>query len=46
MVDFQGIEDENERAKAMTRRIKEDQKKALRVKEAKERAGQRVREKL
>ena len=46
MVDLQGIEDENERAKAITRRIEEDRKKALRVKEAEERADQREREKL
>jgi hypothetical protein len=30
MLDLQGIEDDNERAKAMKRRIEEDQKKALR----------------
>ena len=46
MVDLQGIEDENERAKAMKRRIEEDRKKALRVKEAEERADQKEREKL
>ena len=46
MVDLQGIEDENERAKAMTRRIEEDRKKALRVKEVEERADQRDREKI
>ena len=38
MVDLQGIADENEMAKTMTRRIKEDQKKTLRVKKANERA--------
>ena len=46
MLDLQGIEDENERAKAMKRRIEEDRKKALRVKEAEERADQKEREKL
>ena len=46
MLDLQGIEDENERAKAIKRRIEEDRKKALRVKEAEERADQREREKL
>ena len=44
MVDLQGIEDDNERAKAMKRRFKEDRKKALRVKEAEERANQKERE--
>ena len=38
MVDLQCIEDENERAKAIKRRLEEDRKKALRVKEAEERA--------
>ena len=46
MVDLHGIEDENYIAKAMTRRIKEDRKKTVRVKEAEERAEQREREKL
>jgi hypothetical protein len=46
MLDLQCIEDENERAKAMKRRIKEDRKKTLRVKEAEERADDREREKL
>ena len=46
MVDLQGIEDENERAKAMKRRIEEDRKKAQRVKEAEERANQKEREKV
>ena len=46
MVDLQGIEDENERAKAMKRRIEEDRKKALKVKEAEERADQKQREKV
>ena len=45
MLDLQCIEDENERAKAMKRRIEEDRKKALRVKEAEERADQKEREK-
>jgi hypothetical protein len=46
MLDLQGIEDENERAKAIKKRIEEDRKKALRVKEAEERADKREREKL
>ena len=46
MVDLQCIEDEKERAKAMKRRIEEDRKKALRVKEAEERADQKEKEKL
>ena len=46
MVDLQGIEDENERAKAMKRRIEEDRKKALRVKEAEERANQKEQERV
>jgi hypothetical protein len=46
MLDLQSIEDENERAKAMKRRIEEDRKKALRVKEAEERADKKEREKL
>ena len=46
MVDLQCIEDENERAKAMKRRIKEDRKKALRVKEAEEKDDKKEREKL
>ena len=46
MLDLQCIEDENERAKAMKRRIDEDRKKALRVKEAEERADKKEREKL
>jgi hypothetical protein len=41
MLDLQGIEDENERAKAMKRRIEEDRKKTLQVKEAEERADQK-----
>jgi hypothetical protein len=41
MVDLQGIEDEHERAKALSRRIEEDRKKALRVKEAEEKAAQK-----
>jgi hypothetical protein len=45
MLDLQGILDENERAKAMKRRIEEDRKKALRVKEAEEKADQKEREK-
>jgi hypothetical protein len=46
MLDLQAIKDENERAKAMKRHIEEDRKKALRVKEAEERADQKEREKL
>ena len=46
MLDLQGIEDENERAKAMKRRIDEDIKKSMRVKEAEQRADQKKREKL
>ena len=46
MLDLQGIEDENEKAKAMKRHIKEDPKKTMRVKEAEERADQKEREKL
>jgi hypothetical protein len=38
MVDLVGIEDETERAKAIKRRIEEDRKKALKVKEAEEKA--------
>ncbi len=46
MFDLQCIEDENERAKAMKRRIEEDRKKSMRVKEAEERADQKEQEKL
>ena len=46
MVDLHGIENENERAKAIKRRIEEDRKKALRVKEVEERADQKEREKV
>ena len=45
MVDLQGIEDEHERAKALSRRLEEDRKKALRVKEAEEKAAQKELEK-
>ena len=38
MQDLKGIEDDNERAKALKRRIEEDRKKALKVKEAEEKA--------
>ena len=38
MVDLQGVEDENERAKAMKQCIEDDQKKTLRVNEVEERA--------
>ena len=46
MIDLQGIEDEHERAKALSRHLEEDRKKALRVKEAEEKAAQRDMEKL
>ena len=46
MVDLQGIEDEHERAKALARRIEEDRKKSLKVKEAEEKAVQKEMEKL
>ena len=46
LLDLQCIEDQNERAKVMKRRIEEDRKKAQRVKEAEERGDQREREKL
>jgi hypothetical protein len=45
MVDLQGIEDEQERAKALSRRLEEDRKKTLRVKEAEEKAVQKELEK-
>jgi hypothetical protein len=38
MDDLKGIENDNERAKALRRRIEEDRKKALKVKEAEEKA--------
>ena len=46
MVDLQGIEDEHERAKALSRRLEDDRKKALRVKEAEEKAAQKEMDKL
>jgi hypothetical protein len=46
MIDLQGIEDEHERAKAISRRLEEDRKKALRVKEVEEKAAQKEMEKL
>ena len=46
MVDLQGIEDEHERAKALSRRLEEDRKKALKVKEAEEKAAQKEMAKL
>ena len=46
MVDLQCIEDEHERAKALSRRLEEDRKKSLRVKEAEEKAAQKEMEKL
>jgi hypothetical protein len=38
MEDLKGIQDDNDRAKALKRRIEEDRKKALKVKEAEEKA--------
>ena len=38
MEDLKGIQDDNDRAKALKRRIEEDRKKALKVKEAKTKA--------
>ena len=46
MIDLQCIEDEEERAKALSRRLEEDKKKALRVKEAEEKAARKEAEKL
>ena len=46
MVDLQGIEDENERAKAMKRRVEQNRKKTLRVKKAEETADQNKPEKI
>jgi hypothetical protein len=46
MVDLEGIEDKNERAKALSRRLEEDRKKALKVKEVEEKAVQKEMEKL
>ena len=46
MIDLQGIEDEHERAKALSRRLEADRKKALRVKELEEKAAAREMEKL
>ena len=46
MVDLEGIEDEHERAKALSRRLEEDRKKALKVKEAEEKAAQKEMAKL
>jgi hypothetical protein len=46
MVDLQAIEDEQERAKALSRRLEEDRKKALRVKEAEEKAAQKELERI
>jgi hypothetical protein len=46
MIDLQGIEDEQERAKAMKRQLEEDQKKALRVKEVEERGDKKKRKKV
>ena len=45
MVDLAKIEDENEKAKALKRRIKEDRKKAQKVREAEQRAEQKELEK-
>lgn len=46
MIDLQCIEDEEERAKALSRRLEENKKKALRVKEAEEKAARKEAEKL
>ena len=46
MVDLQGIEDEHERAKALSRRLEEDRKNELRVKDLEEKAAHREMEKL
>ena len=46
MIDLQGIEDEHEGAKALSRRLEEDRMNALRVKEAEEKAAQKEMEKL
>ena len=46
MIDLQSIEDEHERAKALSRRLEEVRKKALRLKEAEEKAAQKEMEKL
>ena len=46
MVDLQGIDDEHERAKALARRLEEDRKKALKIKEAEEKAAQKEMENL
>ena len=46
MIDLQAIEDEHERAKALSRRLEEDRKKSLRVKELEEKTAVREMEKL
>ena len=46
MIDLQGIEDEHEREKALSRCLEEDRKKALRVQEVEEKAAQKEMEKL
>ena len=46
MVDLQGIEDEHERAKTLSRRLEEDKKKALRMKEIEDKAARKEVEKL
>ena len=46
MVDLQCIEDEHERAKALSRRLEEDRKKAIRVKEVEEKAARKEMEKF
>ena len=46
MIDLQSIEYEHERAKALSRRLEEVRKKALRLKEAEEKAAQKEMEKL
>ena len=46
MIDLQGIEDEQERAKALSRHLEQDRKKTLRVKEAEEKAARKDMEKF
>jgi hypothetical protein len=46
MVDLHGIENEHERAKALSQRLEEDRKKGLRVKETDEKTAQKEMKKL
>lgn len=46
MVDLEAIEDDDAREKAVKRRLESDRKKALKVREAEEKAEQREKEKL